>query len=100
MSSQNCRSLSGFQRHITLKPTSSRPRPSFRSPRLATITPRTSASTTPSYAPSDVFGEMGRFASFVIEKPTTAGRRPRRRTAVPTKSSKPSMSPSCPSGGW
>ena len=28
MSSQNWRSLSGFQRHITLKPTSSRPRPS------------------------------------------------------------------------
>jgi hypothetical protein len=94
MSSQNWRSVSGFQRHMTLKPTSSFRRSSLRSSRRATITPRTSASTTPSYAPSEVLGEIGRLASFVIEKPATARRLPRRRTAVRTNCSNPAMSPS------
>jgi hypothetical protein len=47
MSFQNRASLSGVNRHISVKPTSMSERPILASSSLATMTPRTRASTTP-----------------------------------------------------
>ena len=66
--------------------------------RRAATTPRTSACLTSGYAPSLVFGETGKLASLVIEKPTTAFCLASRLTAERTHAAHSSSVP--PSGGW